>query len=71
MTLSTPWELSGSYIGIVPPLTSDKALKVLVCLVCTTDDVYTAQCNCVSGLRAACGHIAVLLLHWEMLFTKV
>ena len=42
-------------------LTNDLALQVFVCLSGMTRDVYTTQCNCMSGLGAACSHIAALL----------
>ena len=51
-------------------LTNDPALQVFVCLNCTTGDVYTAQCNCVSGLGAACSHIAALLFALEDVVRK-
>ena len=51
-------------------LTNDPALQVFVCLSCTTGDVYTAQCNCVSGLGAACSHIAALLFALEDVVRK-
>ena len=51
-------------------LTIDSALQVFVCLSCTTGDVYTAQCNCVSGLGEACSHVAALLFTLEDIVRK-
>ena len=51
-------------------LTIDSALQVFVCLSCTTGDVYTAQCNCVSGLGEACSHVTALLFTLEDIVRK-
>ena len=51
-------------------LTNDPALQVFVCTSGMTGDVYTAQCNCVSGLGAACSHIAAVLFALEDVVRK-
>ena len=51
-------------------LTNDPALQVFVCISGMTGDVYTAQCNCVSGLGAACSHIAAVLFALEDVVRK-
>ena len=51
-------------------LTNEPALQVFVCLSSMTGDVYTAECNCVSGLGAACSHIAALLFALENAVSK-
>ena len=46
-------------------LPTDPPLEVFACFSLSTGDVFTAQCNCVSGLGAACNHIAALLFALE------
>ena len=50
-------------------LTTEPSLQVFVCL-SKQGDVYSAQCNCISGLGAACSHIAAALFALESCITQ-
>ena len=46
-------------------LTTDEPLEVYVAINSCSGDVYSAKCNCVSGLGQACNHVAALLFYLE------
>ena len=46
-------------------LSSDLPLEVFVAVNGENGDVYSAKCNCVSGLGEACSHVAALLFYLE------
>ena len=46
-------------------MSSDPSLIVYVASNCATEDVYSAQCNCVAGLGEECNHVMALLFYVE------